>query len=74
MYILLLIIFIFSLPRPPQMAELLQRLNNTQERLRPYLERYCMLTLLDPLLPPGVSRLKASASTIKYKLIEISLL
>ncbi|XP_025989781.2 large proline-rich protein BAG6 isoform X2 [Solenopsis invicta] len=42
-----------DLPRPPQMAELLQRLCNTQDRLRPYLERYCMLTLLDPSLPPG---------------------
>ncbi|XP_072748482.1 uncharacterized protein [Anoplolepis gracilipes] len=42
-----------DLPRPPQMAELLQRLSSTQERLRPYLERYCMLTLLDPSLPPG---------------------
>ncbi|XP_014475998.1 PREDICTED: large proline-rich protein bag6-B isoform X2 [Dinoponera quadriceps] len=42
-----------DLPRPPQMAELLQRLYNTQDRLRPYLERYCVLTLVDPSLPPG---------------------
>lgn len=42
-----------DLPRPPQMAELLQRLCSTQDRLRPYLDRYCMLTLLDPSLPPG---------------------
>ncbi|XP_011328969.1 large proline-rich protein bag6 isoform X2 [Ooceraea biroi] len=42
-----------DLPRPPQMAGLLQRLSNVQERMRPYLERYIMLMLLDPSLPPG---------------------
>ncbi|XP_076230887.1 uncharacterized protein LOC143177027 isoform X3 [Calliopsis andreniformis] len=42
-----------QLPRPPQMAELLDRLSNTHDRLRPYLERYCVLMLADPSLPPG---------------------
>lgn len=48
------------------MADLLQRLRNTQERLRPYLERYCMLTLLDPSLPPGVSQYVISVLIIEH--------
>ncbi|XP_076663872.1 large proline-rich protein BAG6 isoform X3 [Andrena cerasifolii] len=40
-----------QLPRPPQMAELLERLLNTQDRLRPYIERYRVLMLADPSLP-----------------------
>ncbi|XP_029165943.1 large proline-rich protein bag6-B [Nylanderia fulva] len=42
-----------DLPRPRQMAGLLQRLNNTQDRLRPYLERLYFLTLNDPPFLPG---------------------
>lgn len=42
-----------QLPRPPQMALLLDRLLSTQDRLRPYIERYRVLMLADPSLPPG---------------------
>nr|XP_050860700.1 large proline-rich protein BAG6 isoform X2 [Vespula vulgaris] len=42
-----------QLPRPPQMAYLLDRLLSTQDRLRPYIERYRVLMLADPSLPPG---------------------
>ncbi|XP_003427974.1 large proline-rich protein BAG6 isoform X2 [Nasonia vitripennis] len=42
-----------QVPRPPQMAELLERLVNTQDRLRPYIERYRVLMLADPSLTPG---------------------
>lgn len=37
------------------MAELLERLLNTQDRLRPYIERYRVLMLADPSLPLAVS-------------------
>ncbi|XP_014602173.1 PREDICTED: large proline-rich protein BAG6 isoform X1 [Polistes canadensis] len=42
-----------QLPRPPQMGYLLDRLLSTQDRLRPYIERYRVLMLADPSLPPG---------------------
>ncbi|KAK2583506.1 hypothetical protein KPH14_009466 [Odynerus spinipes] len=42
-----------QLPRPPQMAYLLDRFLSTQDRLRPYIERYRVLMLADPSLPPG---------------------
>lgn len=41
------------LPRPPQMAELLERLLSTDDRLRPFLDRYCELMATDPVLQPG---------------------
>ncbi|XP_015436715.1 PREDICTED: large proline-rich protein BAG6 [Dufourea novaeangliae] len=40
-------------PRPPQMAELLEQLMNTQDSLRPFLERYRALMLADRALPQG---------------------
>ncbi|XP_043258007.1 large proline-rich protein BAG6 isoform X1 [Colletes gigas] len=42
-----------QLPRPPQMAELLELLLNTQDRLRPYIERYRDLMLADRPLNRG---------------------
>ncbi|XP_029055080.2 large proline-rich protein BAG6 isoform X1 [Osmia bicornis bicornis] len=42
-----------QLPRPPQLAELLEMLQDTQARLRPVLDRYCKLMRDDPSLPPG---------------------
>lgn len=51
-------IFFFRLPRPPQMAELLEMLMVTQDRLRPYLERYRALMATDPVLSPTVSIFK----------------
>lgn len=47
--------FSFRAPRPPQMADLLQMLMNTQDRLRPYLERYRLLMATDPVLSANVS-------------------
>lgn len=47
---------IFRLPRPPQLAELLDLLIDTQSRLRPHTERYCKLMRDDPSLHPGVSK------------------
>lgn len=41
------------------MAELLERLVSTQDRLRPYIERYQILMLADPSLTPGVSKDRA---------------
>lgn len=46
---------ICRLPRPPQLAELLDLLLDTQSRLRPHIERYRKLMRDDPSLPPGVS-------------------
>ncbi|XP_006565471.2 large proline-rich protein BAG6 isoform X6 [Apis mellifera] len=42
-----------QLPRPPQLAELLELLLDTQTRLRPHIERYRKLMRDDPSLPPG---------------------
>ncbi|KAK9300653.1 hypothetical protein QLX08_006697 [Tetragonisca angustula] len=39
-----------QLPRPPQLAELLDLLIDTQSRLRPHTERYCKLMRDDPVL------------------------
>lgn len=38
----------FRLPRPSQMAELLDKLTTTQDRMRPYLDRYRTLMQNDP--------------------------
>ncbi|XP_058794384.1 large proline-rich protein bag6 isoform X2 [Phymastichus coffea] len=42
-------------PRPPLMAELLERLVATQDRLRPYIDRYRHLMSTDPILTTGAS-------------------
>ncbi|XP_014209043.1 large proline-rich protein BAG6 isoform X1 [Copidosoma floridanum] len=42
-----------QVPRPPLMAELLERLIATQDRLRPYIERYRALMSADPALTSG---------------------
>ena len=42
------------------MAELLEMLMVTQDRLRPYLERYRALMATDPVLSPTVSKFKSS--------------
>ena len=48
--------YFYRVPRPPEMAELLDRLLSTQDRLRPYVERYRTLMLEDPTLTPGVCK------------------
>ncbi|XP_017752473.1 PREDICTED: large proline-rich protein BAG6-like isoform X2 [Eufriesea mexicana] len=47
-----------QLPRPPQLAELLEQLLDTQSRLRPHIDRYRKLMRNDPSLPPRGRRVE----------------
>ncbi|XP_053976344.1 large proline-rich protein BAG6 [Hylaeus volcanicus] len=49
-----------TLPRPPQMAELLELLLNAQDSLRPYIEHYRQLMVADRSLPRGAGGVEES--------------
>ncbi|XP_048262661.1 large proline-rich protein BAG6 isoform X4 [Bombus terrestris] len=53
-----------QLPRPPQLAELLDLLIDTQSRLRPHTERYCKLMRDDPSLHPGERRIEETQTFV----------